>query len=164
MPSTNTILLVDDDPDCRSLFRDAAAEAGVTADVREAVGGTEALNYLRRRGRHAGAPRPALVLLDIELPGLSGHDVLHHMMADPVLRGVPVVMLTSLDDDERRRRALREGAVDYVVKPIAPSTLARLADEWLPNGSAPPGRPHARDNLRQGNHDTGKGMSADPHH
>jgi len=140
MPNPNTILLVDDDPDCRSLVRDAAAEAGVAAVLREATSGTEAMEILRRRGRHAGAPRPALVLLDVELPGMGGQEVLRRIKADPVLRRMSVVMLTSLDDDRQRQRALHAGAAEYIVKPIAPSTLARLVNQLMPPGSL---RPHA---------------------
>src|SRR5437762_5069835 len=86
------ILLVDDDPDCRMLIRDAIAECKVSNDVHEVGNGLEALAFLRRQGPHASAPRPGLIYLDIEMPGMDGLETLKQIKADPNLRDIPVVM------------------------------------------------------------------------
>ena len=120
-----TILLVDDDPDCRMLLRDIIDAATSRADVREAPDGHAALDYLRRSGRCPDAPRPDLVYLDLEMPGLSGHDVLKAIKADAALREIPVVMLTGIDSEADRIEALRNGASHYVVKPSEPRRFLR---------------------------------------
>src|SRR4051812_40743347 len=81
-----TILLVDDDPDCRMLIRDAIAECKVSNSVYEVANGAEALDFLHRRGSYEGAPRPGLIYLDIEMPGLNGQDALKQIKASPNLR------------------------------------------------------------------------------
>src|SRR3954469_7793460 len=83
-----TILLVDDDPDCRLLIRDAIAECKVSNSVFEASNGMEALEFLKRRGKHANAPRPGLIYLDLEMPGMNGQETLKAIKADPALRDI----------------------------------------------------------------------------
>jgi CheY-like chemotaxis protein len=112
--------LVDDDPDCRMLVRDIIDAASSRADVREAADGRQALDYLRRVGPFAGAPRPDLVYLDIEMPGPSGQEVLRLIKSDPALADIPVVMWSGLDDENERRLAREGGANGYVVKPPDP--------------------------------------------
>src|SRR5688572_23684030 len=70
------ILLVDDDPDCRMLIRDAIEESKVSNRVFEVPDGLEAIEFLSRRGKYAGAPRPGLIYLDIEMPGMNGQETL----------------------------------------------------------------------------------------
>src|SRR5215218_7842377 len=86
-----TILLVDDDPDCRLLIRDAIAECKVSNDVHEVANGQEALDFLHRRGKFANAPRPGLVYLDIEMPAMDGQETLKQIKASQTLRDIPVV-------------------------------------------------------------------------
>src|SRR5437868_6404872 len=81
-----TILLVDDDPDCRMLIRDAIEECHVSNSVFEASNGLEALDFLKRRGAFAAAPRPGLIYLDLEMPGMNGQETLKQIKADPELR------------------------------------------------------------------------------
>src|SRR5687767_5575519 len=89
-----TILIVDDDPDCRLLIRDAIAECKVSNDVHEVSNGQEALDFLNRRGPYASAPRPGLVFLDIEMPpGINGLETLKQVRENPALREIPVVMM-----------------------------------------------------------------------
>src|SRR3712207_21949 len=71
-----TILLVDDDPDCRLLIRDAIAECKVSNSVFECRNGLEAVEFLKREGPHAQVPRPGLIFLDIEMPGMNGQETL----------------------------------------------------------------------------------------
>jgi CheY-like chemotaxis protein len=112
-----TILLVDDDPDCRLLIRDAIAECKVSNAVFEVANGFEALEFLRRRGKHANAPRPGLVYLDLEMPGMNGQETLKAIKADPDLRDIPVVMMTGVCDEAEMKLAAKNGANSYTVKP-----------------------------------------------
>ena len=126
---TITILLVDDDPDCRMLVRDIIGTISSSAEVREVSSGPEALEYLRGGGASVDAPRPDLITLDLEMPGLNGQDVLRAVKSDPALREIPVVMLTGLDDDRQRRTALANGASSYLVKPADPRRFIRTVSE-----------------------------------
>ena len=112
-----TILLVDDDPDCRLLIRDAIAECKVSNSVFEASNGVEALEFLKRRGKHANAPRPGLIYLDLEMPGMDGQATLKAIKADPDLRDIPVVMMTGVCDETEMKRAAANGANSYTIKP-----------------------------------------------
>ena len=112
-----TILLVDDDPDCRLLIRDAIAECKVSNAVFEVANGAEALEFLKRRGKHAHAPRPGLIYLDLEMPGMNGQETLKAIKADPDLRDIPVVMMTGVCDEQEMKTAAANGANSYTVKP-----------------------------------------------
>jgi CheY-like chemotaxis protein len=112
-----TILLVDDDPDCRMLIRDAIEECKVSNDVYEVGNGKEALEFLQRRGRFAGAPRPGLIYLDLEMPGMDGQTTLKAIKADPELRDIPVVMMTGVCDEQEMAKAAKNGANSYTIKP-----------------------------------------------
>jgi CheY-like chemotaxis protein len=115
-----TILLVDDDRDFRTLLRDIIDTACSRVDVREASGGAAALEYLRRSLSDPQTPRPDLIYMDLEMPGQGGQEVLCAIKADPALAGIPVVILTGLDDDAQRRAAMRNGAHGYAIKPNEP--------------------------------------------
>lgn len=125
------VLLVDDDPDCRMLARDAIARCGAGYRVYEAGDGREALEFLRR----PGAPRPGLIFLDIEMPGMDGQAALRAIRSDPALREVPVVMMSGLSDDGQMRAAAAAGANSYTVKPLAAEQYLRAVqqsvDYWL---------------------------------
>src|SRR5438094_561963 len=90
------ILLIDDDPDCRALIRDSIAQCKVTNRVYETSNGQEAIDFLHRRGPFANAPRPGLIYLDIEMPGMDGQETLRRIKADPLFRDIPVVMMTGV--------------------------------------------------------------------
>src|SRR4030095_7646343 len=111
-----TILLVDDDPDCRLLIRDAIAACKVSNSVYEASNGMEALEFLKRRGKFAGAPRPGLIYLDLEMPGMDGQATLKAIKADPELRDIPVVMMTGVCDEKEMQTAAANGANSYTLK------------------------------------------------
>jgi CheY-like chemotaxis protein len=112
------VLLVDDDPDCRLLMGDAIAQSGVPCVVHELDNGRDAVDFVFRRGRFAASPRPDLIFLDIEMPGLSGQDVLAAVKSCPDHQDIPVVMMTGLCDEEQMQRAARNGANSYTVKPV----------------------------------------------
>ena len=98
--SAITILLVDDDVDCRMLIRDAICQSKVSNRVFEVSSGEEAMDFLHRRGQWSRAPRPGLIYLDIEMPGMDGQSVLKAIKADPDLRDIPVVMMTGVSDEQ----------------------------------------------------------------
>jgi two-component system response regulator len=112
-----TILLVDDDADCRLLIRDAISECKVSNALYEVTNGQEALDFLNRRGPYADAPRPGLIYLDIEMPRMDGLETLRRIKAEPALRQIPVVMMTGVCDEEQMKRAAEAGANSYTMKP-----------------------------------------------
>jgi len=114
-----TILLVDDDPDCRMLIRDAISECRVNNDVLEAEHGLAALQLLRGEGKFAeqGPQLPGLIYLDIEMPHMNGIDTLRAIKADERLKHIPCVMMTGVSDEEHMRAAMLAGANSYTLKP-----------------------------------------------
>lgn len=112
------VLVVDDSPVARDLAAYALSGAGM--DVIEAVDGDQAMECL------AGPHPPDAVVLDIMMPGRSGHDVLVERQARGLAPEAVVVMLTCKTDDDDVTRAFREGAVDYVTKPFDPDELVRI--------------------------------------
>jgi two-component system, response regulator len=118
-PST-TILLVEDNPDDEALTLRAFAKNGIMNPVTVARDGAEALDYLHRRGAHAGRPtgQPHLVLLDLKLPKVDGIEVLRAIRSEPSTRLVPVVILTSSREERDVVDSYRLGANGYIQKPV----------------------------------------------
>ena len=114
--SESIILLVDDDPDYRLLVRDAIESLGRPIRVLECVDGCDGIRFLQQAGTGSDSPAPNLVLLDLEMPGADGHEVLTRLRADERYRDLPVVVMTGLDDDESERRAMDNGASSYTCK------------------------------------------------
>lgn len=115
------ILLVEDNPDHQELTLMTLAENNVMNEVVVASDGVEALEYLFGTGRYEGRDArdvPALVLLDLKLPKLSGIDVLRRVRDDERTRYVPVVILTSSSEEEDIVASLESGANSYVRKPV----------------------------------------------
>jgi two-component system response regulator len=112
-----TILLVDDDPDCRLLIREAISQCKIANRIYETSNGQEALDFIFQRGQYADAPRPGLVYLDIEMPGLSGLEILRRIKSSPDHRQIPVVMMTGVSDEHQMELAARNGANSYTIKP-----------------------------------------------
>src|SRR5205807_1849974 len=97
-PKTNVILMADDDDDDRLLAQDALRESKLEGDLRFVENGEELLDYLNHRGKYqnpADAPRPALILLDLNMPRKDGREALREIKADPELKRIPVVVLTT---------------------------------------------------------------------
>jgi CheY-like chemotaxis protein len=115
--SRGEILLVDDNPGDVRLTREALGGGTVAVNLSVVGDGTEALAFLRRQGRHAEAPRPDLVLLDLNLPGMPGLELLAEIKADGGLRRIPVVVLSSSAAPDDVRRAYELQASCYVTKP-----------------------------------------------
>jgi CheY-like chemotaxis protein len=116
------IMLVEDDEGHQLLIRENLRAGGVINDVLQMGHGEEALDYLFRRGVHrdpAKTPRPGLILLDIKMPKVDGYTVLERVKADPQLRHIPVLMLTSTEDQVEVNRCYSLGANGYIVKPLS---------------------------------------------
>lgn len=139
------ILLADDDEDDRLLVCEAIAEAGVPGEVRSVPDGDGLLAYLRRAAPYAeagGAPRPGVVLLDLNMPGLDGREALRRIRADPSFSALPVVVLTTSRAPEDVARAYALGANTVITKP---ATFAGMVEAmrvvsryWFEIAALPP--------------------------
>jgi CheY-like chemotaxis protein len=137
-----SILLVEDNQDHAELTLKALQNGNHIFWVKD---GEEALEFLQRRNRWAGnaAPRPGLILLDINLPKVAGHEVLKRIKADESLRSIPVVMLTTSDRDEDVVASYRAGVNSFVTKPVRFSDfverLKNVKGYWLLTNRLPEG-------------------------
>lgn len=123
-----TILLADDDPECRLLVEDAFAESSLVNDLRFVRDGEELMDYLYQRGRYtdpASAPRPSLILLDLNMPRKDGREALKEIKGDATLRPIPVVVLTTSKAEEDICRSYDLGVNSFITKPL---TFAGLVD------------------------------------
>ena len=128
------ILLVEDDPGDVLITREAFAENKVRNKLDVVSDGEAAMAYLRRQGDFAAAPRPDLVLLDLNLPRRDGHEVLAEIKSDPDLQRIPVVILTTSDAEEDILRSYNLHANAYVTKPVDFErflTVVRQVDEFF---------------------------------
>jgi CheY-like chemotaxis protein len=112
------VLLVEDDPGDVLMTREAFADHKVHNRLHVVNNGVDALAFLRREGEYADAPTPDLVLLDLNLPRLSGREVLTEVKNDPALRAIPVVVLTTSDSEDDVRASYSLYANAYVTKPV----------------------------------------------
>lgn len=112
------ILLVEDSPDDADLTVDALRDGRVRNRVTVVDDGVEAMAYLHRQGKYASVPRPDLILLDLNLPGKSGREVLTEIKQDPDLRRIPVVIMTSSDDEKDILAAYNAYVNCYITKPV----------------------------------------------
>ena len=112
------ILLVEDNLGDIRLTQEAFREARITNTVWTAQDGEEAMDFLRQAGRHAGAPRPDVVLLDLNLPKKDGREVLEEIKSDPELQRIPVIVLTTSSADRDVLLSYDLHANCYIKKPI----------------------------------------------
>ena len=112
------VLLVEDDPGDVLMTKEAFADYKLSNNLHVVNDGTEAMNYLRRQGEHTAAPRPDLVLLDLNLPRMDGREVLQAIKSDPELASIPVVVLTTSEAEEDVLRSYSLHANAYVTKPV----------------------------------------------
>ena len=120
-PNRMTILLADDDPDDCLLVRDALVAGGVVGSLHTVGDGEELMNYLHRRGTFSAegaAPRPGLILLDLSMPKKDGLRAIAEIKADPALRQIPIVVMTTSNQDEDVGRSYDLGASSFVTKPV----------------------------------------------
>lgn len=135
MTAAATIVLAEDDEDDFVLTAHAFQEVGLQTQLHRVKDGVELMDFLRRRGGHDAASPPMLVLLDLRMPKKSGWEVLREVKSDPLLRRVPVVVLTSSDSEEDIARAYDLGCNSFIRKPMAMDDCVALArtikDYWL---------------------------------
>ena len=116
-----TILIADDDEDDRLMTRDALRDARLQNDLRFAHDGVDLMDYLRRRGRYrepSQSPRPGLILLDLNMPRKAGREALQEIKADPDLRSIPVIVLTTSKAEEDIVRTYDLGVNSFITKPV----------------------------------------------
>ena len=140
-----TILMAEDDPDDRLLTNQALKDQRLANDLRFVEDGEELLDYLHHRGRYADpatSPRPGLILLDLNMPRKDGREALAEIKADPRLRRIPVVVLTTSKAEEDILRSYDLGANSYVTKPVTFEGLASaikiLGQYWFDIVELPP--------------------------
>jgi CheY-like chemotaxis protein len=124
-----TILMADDDPDDCLLAREALAESRLANDLHFVSDGEELMDYLYQRGRYSipgSAPRPGLILLDLNMPKKDGREVLKELKLDPHLRQIPVLVLTTSQAEEDILRSYYLGANSYITKPVTFSSLIEV--------------------------------------
>jgi two-component system, chemotaxis family, response regulator Rcp1 len=136
------ILMVEDNDGDVFLTIEALKEAKVANSVHVVHDGVEALEFLRRQGKYATAPRPDLILLDLNLPRKDGREVLAEIKPDPELRVIPVVVLTGSNADADVARSYDLHANCYIVKPVDLAGLMdvvkSIEDFWLAVVRLPP--------------------------
>jgi len=111
------VLLVDDDPDCRMLIRDAIEEAVPGTLVCEVCDAEKAWEFLRNTGKYGTSPRPTLIYVDVEMPHMNGIELAAMLKLDKTLTDIPIVMLTGVCDEQRMHAAAACGANSYTIKP-----------------------------------------------
>ena len=139
------ILLADDDEEDRMLAADALEESRVVNDLRFVEDGEELLDYLYHRGRFAepgSSPTPGLILLDLNMPRKDGREALKEIKADPELRRIPVVVLTTSKAEEDIYRTYDLGANSFITKPVSFDGLVAVMREvgryWIEIVELPP--------------------------
>ena len=148
--SSQAILVVEDSDEDYEATRRAFAQSGLRNSVHRCEDGDEALDYLYRREKFESpeaSPRPGIILLDLNLPGTDGRDVLRDIKSNTSLRNIPVVVLTTSDDEQDIQQCYADGANSYILKPVdLPGFLEaiqRLKNYWfevviLPKSEGPP--------------------------
>ena len=133
-----TILMADDDPDDRQMTKEAFEEAHLANDLRFVKDGVELLDYLHRQGKYsdpASSPRPSIILLDLNMPRKDGREALQELKADPKLRSIRVIILTTSKADEDIARSYDLSATSYITKPVTFDALVdvvrTLGKYWL---------------------------------
>lgn len=136
------ILMVEDNPGDVRLVREALKEYKLRNNLHAVHDGVEAMAFLRQKGQYAGAPRPDLILLDLNLPQKDGREVLAEIKSDPDLRRIPVVVLTSSQAEQDILKAYDLNANCYITKPVDLDRfieIVRAIDEfWLTIVKLPP--------------------------
>ncbi|MBI5827918.1 MAG: response regulator [Deltaproteobacteria bacterium] len=136
------ILMVEDNPADVRLTVEAFKDAKVLNHLNVVHDGEEALAYLRRNGKYAGVPRPDLVLLDLNLPKMDGREVLEEIKKDADLKRIPVVVLTTSNDERDILKAYDLHVNAYVTKPVALDQFVKIVeavdDFWFSVVKLPP--------------------------
>jgi CheY-like chemotaxis protein len=139
------VLLAEDDPDDRLLLKEALSESRLVTQLACVEDGEELMDYLYLRGKYAlpaVSPRPHLILLDLNMPRKNGREAISEIKADPELRRIPIVVLTTSKAPEDIRRSYDGGANSYITKPVTFESLAGVMETisryWFDTVELPP--------------------------
>ena len=141
--STGTVevLLVEDSPGDIRLTREAFRDANAAIHLNVVTDGVEAMAYLRRQGDQVDAPRPAIILLDLNLPRMDGREVLAQIKADPSLKTIPTIILTTSEAEADISKSYQLQANSYLCKPVQldkfESLVKSINDFWLVQAKLP---------------------------
>lgn len=140
-----TILMADDDPDDQLLVQDAFDEIRLANPLEFVEDGIELMDYLHRRGAYAhlaGTPLPGLILLDLNMPRKDGREALGEIKHDPVLRAIPIIVLTTSNAEEDILRTYDLGTNSFIIKPVTFDKLVeiirKVTQYWLEIVRLPP--------------------------
>jgi chemotaxis family two-component system response regulator Rcp1 len=139
--ATIEVLLVEDSPGDIRLTREAFRDANTDIHVNVATDGVDAMAFLRREGDQVDAPRPAIILLDLNLPRMDGREVLAQIKADPSLKTIPTIILTTSEANADIVRSYELQANSYLTKPVQlekfESLVKSINDFWLVKAKLP---------------------------
>ena len=137
----NVVLLVEDNEDHAEMVKQSFGSETIIKEIHWVKDGQEALDFLQHKGKHTNAPRPTLILLDLNLPKASGLEVLQVIKADYELKVIPVVMLTSSDRNDEILECYRLGVNSFITKPVKfeeyLDKLQSLERYWLATNREP---------------------------
>ncbi len=138
MTPNQPILLVEDSPEDYETTVRSLQKAGLKNPIVRCVDGDDALDYLHKRGEYSephSAPRPGIVLLDLNLPGTDGREVLEEVKQDPLLKTIPIIVLTTSSDERDIEECYQLGANSYIQKPVDldgfVKSMSRMKDYWF---------------------------------
>jgi CheY-like chemotaxis protein len=138
------ILLVEDSPSDAMMTREALEDSRLLSILHTVTDGEEAMDFLRQRAPYESAPRPGLILLDLNLPKKSGQEILAEVKADDQLKAIPIVVLTTSRAEDDLKKAYGYHANCYIIKPVEFSRLVEVVrsirDFWLNTVTLPPVR------------------------
>lgn len=125
------ILMADDDTDDRLLMKEAFEETSVPSTIDFVEDGVELMDYLYKRGRFAEEKitKPSLILLDLNMPKMNGHEALRHIKSDPDLRRIPILVLTTSKSELDISRTYDLGVNSYISKPVQFNEMLKVATE-----------------------------------
>ena len=141
-PRLLRFLLVEDDADHAYLVRRSMIQTRISNELEHVSDGLEAIKYLDREAPYENSIRPDLILLDLKLPKVDGHEVLAHIKNSPTLKTIPVVVLTTSDAETDRAKAYADHANSYIVKPLDGAGFRSVIDHlnlyWGAVDAGPP--------------------------
>ena len=144
-PRLIPILLAEDDPDDRLLIKEAFEESRLLNELYIVEDGDELMDFLHRRGKFSdpkNAPRPGLILLDLNMPRKDGREALAEIKSNPEFRKIPIVVLTTSKIEEDIINSYRKGANSYITKPVTFESLVEviggLGEYWFEIVELPP--------------------------
>ena len=127
------VIIAEDDPDDRLLLQDAIKESSPSVEVHFVADGAEMLDFLYHRGTYANTEvsHPELILLDLNMPRMDGIELIRQVRALPKYRFLPIIMLTTESDDQKKQAGRSAGASGWIVKPFRGEQLVMIAKKFL---------------------------------